>query len=55
VNTNEPFFSGRDSERKKTIAEIENERRIGYAWYGNWAEKLLVKEYPDWLKKINKN
>lgn len=55
VNTNEPFFSGRDSERKKTIAEVENERRIGYAWYGNWAEKLLATEYPDWLKKINKN
>lgn len=55
INTNEPFFSGRDSERKKSLSEIENERRIGYAWYGNWAEKLLVKEYPDWLKKINKN
>lgn len=55
INTNEPFFSGRDSERKKTIAEVENERRIGYAWYGQWPEKLLNTEYPQWLKKLNKN
>lgn len=55
VNTNEPFFSGRDSERKKTIAEVENERRIGYAWYGSWPQKLLDTEYPAWLKKLNKN
>lgn len=51
INTNEPFFSGRDSERKKTVAEIENERRIGYAWYGTWPAKLLATEYPAWLLK----
>lgn len=55
VNTNEPFFSGRDSQRKKTIAEVENERRIGYAWYGSWPAKLLDTEYPAWLKKLNTN
>lgn len=51
VSTNEPFFAGRDSERHKTIAEVENERRIGYAWYGTWPEKLINKEYPDWKVK----
>ncbi len=51
LDTNEPFFTGRDSERKKTIAEIENERRIGYAWYGVWPAKLLEKEYPAWKAK----
>lgn len=55
INTNEPFFSGRDSEKKRSITEVENERRIGYAWYGVWPLKLLTNEYPDWLKKINKN
>jgi PelA/Pel-15E family pectate lyase len=53
IDTNEPFFSGRDSERKKTIAEVENERRIGYAWYGVWPTKLLAKEFPDWVAKWN--
>lgn len=54
IDNNEPFFSGRDSQRKKTLAEIENERRIGYAWYGTWPAKLINNEYPAWLKKINK-
>lgn len=51
LDTNVPFFSGRDSARKKTMAEIENERRTGYAWYGNWPAQLLKKDYPNWLKK----
>jgi len=51
LDTNDPFFTGRDSERKKTVAEIENERRTGYAWYGTWAAKLLEKEYPSWKAK----
>jgi PelA/Pel-15E family pectate lyase len=55
IDNNEPFFCGRDSKKKKTLAEIENERRTGYAWYGTWPAKLLETEYPAWLKKINKN
>ncbi len=51
VNTNEPFFSGRDSQRHKTMADVENERRIGYAWYGTWPAKLLATEYPAWKSK----
>jgi PelA/Pel-15E family pectate lyase len=51
LETNEPFFCGRDSQRKKTIAEVENERRIGYAWYGNWPGRLLSEDYPKWAAK----
>lgn len=51
LKTNEPFFTGRDSQPKKTITEVENERRIGYAWYGVWPEKLIDKEYQEWLMK----
>jgi PelA/Pel-15E family pectate lyase len=51
IETNEPFFSGRDSEKRKTVAEIELERRVGYAWYGTWPAALLDKKYPAWLKK----
>ena len=37
--------------RRWTVAEIEYERRNGYAWYGAWAQKLLDKEFPAWQKK----
>ena len=51
LETNKPFFAGRNSVPKNTLAEIENERRVGYAYYGTWAKNLLEKEYPIWIKK----
>ena len=54
VQTNEPFFAGRDSQRHTSLAEIENERRVGYAWYGNWPAKLLSTEYPAWAARWSK-
>lgn len=51
IGTNRPFFSGRDGIKKNTLAEIEVERRTGYAWYGTWAKKLLDSEYPNWSIK----
>ena len=54
LNTNEPFFCGRDGVPKKTIAEVEYERRTGYAWYGEWPSKLLLVDYPAWKAKWNK-
>lgn len=50
-DTNKPFFCGRDGIKRNTMAEIENERRAGYGWYGDWAKDLLEKQYPEWLKK----
>jgi PelA/Pel-15E family pectate lyase len=41
IGTNEPIFSGRDGVIKRTIQEIEKERRDGYSWAGNYAEQLL--------------
>ncbi|UAY50604.1 pectate lyase [Ferruginibacter albus] len=52
LDDNQPFFCGRDGVRKKTLAEIENERRAGYQWYGTWPENLVNKEYPKWLKAL---
>ncbi|WP_242457678.1 pectate lyase [Pedobacter sp. BS3] len=49
IDTNKPQFVGRDSKPKETLAEIENERRAGYAWYGTWPQKLFDKDYPKWL------
>jgi pectinesterase len=51
IETNKPFFSGRNGIKKWSVTEIENERRTGYAWYGTWPKKILEKEYPEWLKK----
>ena len=51
IPNNKPFFTGRDSIRKYKLSEIEHERRVGYAWYGTWPEKILVKDYPAWKKK----
>ncbi len=51
LETGEPFFCGRDGIKKKTVAEIEYERRTGYAWYGKWPKDLIEKKYPEWLAK----
>ena len=54
LRTNEPLFSGRDGAPKKTIAEVEYERRNNYAWYGVWPLKLLSVEYPAWIARVTK-
>ena len=54
IGTNRPFFSGRDSEKKYDVRQIEVERRTGYGWYGTWPATLLLVDYPKWLEKINK-
>lgn len=55
IGTNKPFFSGRDAVKKYSVAEIEKERRTGYAWYGTWPQKILDKQYPAWAKKNGVN
>lgn len=51
IGTNRPFFCGRDGKVKYRLAEIEYERRNGYAWYGNWAHTLLERDYPAWKEQ----
>jgi len=53
IQTNQPFFCGRDGIRKSSVAEIEHERRVGYGWYGEWPRRLLEKEYPEWVKSLS--
>lgn len=48
LGTNRPIFTGRDKVVKYSFAEIERERRAGYAYYGTWPANLLAKDYPDW-------
>jgi len=51
LDTNIPFFCGRDGIKKSTLAEIECERRAGYAWYGSWPSNLIGTEYNNWKAK----
>jgi PelA/Pel-15E family pectate lyase len=51
IKTNRPIFCGKDGIIKYSLAEIELERRTGYAWYGDWPAELLSKDYPAWQKK----
>jgi PelA/Pel-15E family pectate lyase len=51
IETNQPMFVGRDGIVRKTLAEIEYERRVGYAWYIRFPEDMIEKEYPAWKEK----
>jgi PelA/Pel-15E family pectate lyase len=51
LDTNEPFFCGRNGEKKKKLEEVEFERRMGYAWYNETPAKLINEEYPKWAAK----
>ena len=51
IPTNKPFFVGRDSVKKETLAEIEQERRIGYSYYTTAPGSVIASDYPAWQKK----
>lgn len=51
IHTNKPLFGDRDGSVKYNYNEVSEERRNGYSWFGDFAEKLLAKEYPKWLEK----
>lgn len=51
IGTNRPIFAGRDGVKKYSMAEIEVERRNGYAWYGTWGDSLL-REYTRWKARV---
>lgn len=51
LSDNAPFFCDRDGIKKASIAEIGQERRVGYAWYTNEPKEVL-KKYPAWKKKL---
>ena len=44
----QPLFVNRDSQPVAHFEEMANERRVGYAWSGDWAAKLLDQELPRW-------
>jgi len=48
IETNRPLFADRDGIAKYDLSEIGYERRNGYAWLGNWPQRLLDRDYPAW-------
>jgi Pectic acid lyase len=51
IGTDRPMFSGRDGVVRDHLADIEQERRVGYAWLGDWPSEMLTKDYPKWREK----
>lgn len=48
LEESESIFCRRDGQRVATLAEVNLERRSGYAWYGQWPSGLLDHDYPAW-------
>lgn len=48
LDTNRPVFTGRDKVMRDALADIEQERRNGYAYYGTWPASLLAVDYVRW-------
>jgi PelA/Pel-15E family pectate lyase len=53
IGTNRPIFSGRDGVIRYNLADIEHERRTGYAWIGDWPRVLLETDYPAWKARLH--
>jgi PelA/Pel-15E family pectate lyase len=51
LDTQKPFFCGRNGIKKNSIFEIERERRAGYGWYTQSPSSIL-KAYPEWKSKL---
>ncbi|WP_295211302.1 pectate lyase [uncultured Chryseobacterium sp.] len=51
IHDNRPLFGDRDGSVKYNYNEVSEERRNGYSWFGDYARKLIAKEYPKWLEK----
>lgn len=51
LKTHRPLFCNRDSKVVYSLAEVDRERRDGYAWYTYEPQKVLDR-YPAWQKKF---
>jgi len=50
LKTHKPLFCNRDGRPVYSLAEVERERRTGYAWYVYDPQEVLDK-YPEWQSK----
>jgi PelA/Pel-15E family pectate lyase len=54
IGSNRPIFAGRDGIVRYRVEEIEQERRDGYSWHGDYAATLLNRDYPAWTKRLSR-
>ena len=54
LRSNAPIFMGRDSVRRAGFAELERDRRAGYAYLGTWPAALIARDYPKWRERIGR-
>jgi len=52
IDTNRPFYVGRNGKKEWDYNEIEQERRTGYAYLGTWPQSLFDKYYPEWKARL---
>ena len=52
LETNAPVFMDRDGVPKANLADLGDERRNGYAWYGTWPEKVLGDKHRAWQRRV---
>jgi len=50
LKTGRPLFTGRDGIPRENLADIELERRTGYAWYGSWGD-TVAREFEAWSRR----
>jgi PelA/Pel-15E family pectate lyase len=50
LKTHKPLFCNRDSKVVYSLAEVDRERRDGYAWY-TYAPQKILNQYAAWQKK----
>ncbi|MEC3887422.1 pectate lyase [Xanthomonas campestris] len=43
-----PLYANREGVALTDYMKVPNERRVGYAWHGNWPDKLLKEDVPKW-------
>ncbi|MCC8089756.1 MAG: pectate lyase [Rikenellaceae bacterium] len=53
LDTQKPFFCGRDGVKKDNLKDIEYERRNGYGWY-TYRPQGILDAYPEWRKNLTK-
>lgn len=51
LGTNRPIYTGRDAIVRYDLAEVEPERRGGYAWHNDAPARLIERDYPRWRKQ----
>jgi PelA/Pel-15E family pectate lyase len=50
LGTGRPLFCNRDGRPVYSLAEVDRERRTGYAWYG-YAPDQVLRQFTEWEKK----